>query len=64
MIVIVAMSAGIFGGKLANDVNIPGSEGQKAVDLLEARFPERSGDSTRPPSRGTAASSRAIPGRR
>jgi putative drug exporter of the RND superfamily len=42
----VAVSASMFGGKLANDITIPGSDAQKAVDLLEERFPERSGDST------------------
>jgi putative drug exporter of the RND superfamily len=46
VIVGVAFSAGTFGGKLSNDITIPGSDAQKAVDLLEERFPERSGDST------------------
>jgi RND superfamily putative drug exporter len=46
VIVAVAFSASAFGGKLANDITIPGSDAQKAVDLLEQRFPERSGDST------------------
>jgi RND superfamily putative drug exporter len=46
VIVGVAASANVFGGKLANDITIPGSDAQKAVDLLEERFPERSGDST------------------
>ena len=46
VIVGVAAAANTFGGKLANDINIPGSDAQKAVDLLEERFPERSGDST------------------
>jgi RND superfamily putative drug exporter len=46
LIVAVAFSAATFGGKLANDITIPGSDAQKAVDLLEERFPERSGDST------------------
>ena len=46
VIVAVAFSASAFGGKLANDITIPGSDAQKAVDLLEERFPERSGDST------------------
>ena len=46
LIVTVAFSASTFGGKLANDITIPGSDAQKAVDLLKERFPERSGDST------------------
>jgi RND superfamily putative drug exporter len=46
LIVTVAFSASAFGGKLANDITIPGSDAQQAVDLLEERFPERSGDST------------------
>src|SRR5262245_24813545 len=46
LIVTVGFSASTFGGKLANDVTIPGSDAQQAVDLLKERFPERSGDST------------------
>jgi RND superfamily putative drug exporter len=46
VIVAIAFAAGTFGGKLSNDINIPGSDAQKAVDLLEERFPARSGDST------------------
>ncbi len=46
LIVAVAFSASTFGGKLANDITIPGSDAQQAIDLLEERFPERSGDST------------------
>ena len=46
LIATVAVSSVTFGGKLANDITIPGSDAQKAVDLLEERFPARSGDST------------------
>jgi RND superfamily putative drug exporter len=46
LIVGIAFSASTFGGKLANDITIPGTDSQKAIDLLEERFPERSGDST------------------
>jgi putative drug exporter of the RND superfamily len=46
VIATIAVSASMFGGKLANDITIPGSDAQKAVDLLEERFPARSGDST------------------
>jgi RND superfamily putative drug exporter len=46
VIAAVMVSSAAFGGKLANDITIPGSDAQRAVDLLEERFPERSGDST------------------
>ena len=46
VVVAVAFSASTFGGKLANDITIPGTDSQQAIDLLEERFPERSGDST------------------
>ncbi|MBV9872823.1 MAG: MMPL family transporter [Frankiaceae bacterium] len=37
----------VWGGRLVNDSNIPGSDSQQAVDLLKASFPERSGDAAR-----------------
>jgi RND superfamily putative drug exporter len=46
VIATVIAASSTFGGQLANDITIPGSDAQKAVDLLEQRFPERSGDST------------------
>jgi putative drug exporter of the RND superfamily len=45
VIATIAVSASLFGGKLVNEFSIPGSEAQRAVDLLEKRFPERAGDS-------------------
>src|SRR5262249_29954223 len=45
VIATVAVSASLFGGRLTNDFTIPGSDAQKAVDLLEQTFPARSGDS-------------------
>jgi RND superfamily putative drug exporter len=40
----VILMANTFGGALSNEVTIPGSETQQAVDLLEESFPERAGD--------------------
>src|SRR5437868_797032 len=39
---LIAM-AGAFGGKPADSFTIPGTESQKAQDLLKARFPAQSG---------------------
>jgi RND superfamily putative drug exporter len=36
-----------FGGELVNNTTIPGSEAQKASDVLETRFPAISGDAAR-----------------
>jgi RND superfamily putative drug exporter len=36
-----------YGGELVNNTTIPGSEAQQASDLLEARFPQISGDAAR-----------------
>jgi RND superfamily putative drug exporter len=36
-----------FGGQLVNNTTIPGSEAQRAADLLEQRFPQISGDAAR-----------------
>ena len=46
-IVVIVASSHAFGGRLVNETSIPGSDSQHAVDLLKARFPERSGDSAR-----------------
>src|SRR4051794_36545356 len=46
-IVAIAASSSAFGGALVNNSSIPGSDSQKAVDLLKERFPERAGDSAR-----------------
>jgi len=45
VIVTLGASAQMFGGKLVNEVTIPGSETQQALDLLEKRFPARAGES-------------------
>ena len=42
--VLVVGSASAFGGKLVNEYVIKGSDSQAAVDLLEERFPEQSGE--------------------
>ncbi len=36
-----------FGGTFASDFSLPGTESQKALDLLKSRFPAQSGDSAR-----------------
>jgi putative drug exporter of the RND superfamily len=41
----VSALAQFAGGELSNDFRMPGTESQAAFDLLEERFPERSGDS-------------------
>jgi RND superfamily putative drug exporter len=44
----IALFAGIAaaaGGGFVNNFSLPGSESQKAVDLLQEKFPEHSGDS-------------------
>src|SRR5262245_23475081 len=46
VIVLVVGANAAFGGKMVNNVVIPGSDAQSAVDLLEDSFPERAGDST------------------
>ena len=40
----IGAASATFGGTLVNEFKIPGSESQKAADLLSERFPERSGD--------------------
>ena len=42
--VVIGAVAGA-GGKLSNDFSIPGSDSQKALDLLKVRFPQQAGDS-------------------
>lgn len=37
-------AAGTVGGQLVDQFSLPGSDSQKAVDLLDTRFPARSGD--------------------
>ena len=44
LIVVIGAVAGA-GGKLSNDFSIPGSDSQKALDLLKTRFPQQAGDS-------------------
>jgi putative drug exporter of the RND superfamily len=44
-IVVLGGSAQMFGGTLVNEVTIPGSETQQALDLLKQRFPARAGES-------------------
>ena len=46
IVVIVGIfgAAGTVGGQLVDQFSLPGSDSQKAVDLLESRFPARSGD--------------------
>ncbi len=40
----IVFSAQTFGGQLVDEFTIPNSEAQRATDLLEDRFPSRSGD--------------------
>jgi len=44
LIFMIGAASATFGGTLVNEFKIPGSESQKASDLLTERFPERSGD--------------------
>jgi RND superfamily putative drug exporter len=43
----VGALSGAFGGATSEAFSIPGTESQKAMDLLEERFPEQSGSSAR-----------------
>src|SRR6478609_8024195 len=46
VVLIVAVTlATTVGGSFANSFKIPGAESQKAIDLLQARFPSAAGDS-------------------
>jgi len=44
VLLLVAMNQ--FGGQYSNSFKLPGSEAQAAEDILQARFPARSGDSS------------------
>ncbi len=44
LIVIVIGASGTVGGELVDEFTIPNSDTQRAIDLLEERFPERSGE--------------------
>ena len=43
-IVLIIGASGTIGGMLVDEFTIPDSDTQRAIDLLEERFPERSGD--------------------
>jgi putative drug exporter of the RND superfamily len=43
--VAIAAATATFGGTLVDEFTIPNSDAQRAVDLLEQRFPARAGDS-------------------
>jgi RND superfamily putative drug exporter len=45
LLVLAVGSSHMFGGRLVNELSIPGSETQQASDLLKARFPANAGDS-------------------
>ncbi len=45
-LVALAAFAQVFGGAYSNTFKLPGSEASAGQDLLEARFPQRSGEST------------------
>lgn len=44
-VVAIAGAAQTVGGSLVDDLSLPGSDTQRVTDLLESRFPARSGDS-------------------
>lgn len=43
-LIVLVLAANAFGGETASVFSVPGTESQRAFDLLAARFPERSGD--------------------
>src|SRR2546430_13801385 len=43
-LVSVSVISGAFGNALAQSFSLPGTESQRAADLLAARFPARAGD--------------------
>jgi putative drug exporter of the RND superfamily len=47
IVVTIITASATFGGKLVNESSIPGSDSQRAVNLLQERFPARAGDSAR-----------------
>ncbi|HEY7294810.1 MAG TPA: MMPL family transporter, partial [Dehalococcoidia bacterium] len=46
-LVLLLVLAVPFGGSFASDFTLPGTESQKAADLLKARFPAQAGDNAR-----------------
>ena len=44
VLVTLGVLAGVAGGSFTDDFSSPGTESQKAIDLLEQRFPAQSGD--------------------
>ncbi len=42
-LVALGIIAGIFGGEFSDDFNVPGTESQAAIDLLQENFPARAG---------------------
>ena len=44
VLVTLGVLAGVAGGSFTDDFSSPGTESQKAMDLLEQRFPAQSGD--------------------
>ena len=47
LLVGVAAAASTFGGETSDKLTMPGTESQRAFDLLDARFPAQGGSSTR-----------------
>jgi len=45
VVTLTVVAASQYGGKPINDFTVPGTDSQKALDLLRERFPERAGDS-------------------
>ena len=45
LVVLIGVS-GASGGKFVDSFSVPGTEAQQAVDLLQSRFPQQSGDSS------------------
>ncbi|CAN5405694.1 MMPL family transporter [soil metagenome] len=45
IVAILGALSGAIGGEFIDSSNIPGAESQKAIDLLDERFPAQSGDS-------------------
>ncbi len=43
LVVVIALG-GAFGGSFENAFKLPGTESQRAFDLLSERFPQRAGD--------------------
>src|SRR5215210_1578386 len=44
VLVAIGLAAGVGGGSFADDFRTPGTESQRAMDVLNARFPAASGD--------------------